>query len=341
MISEHSPHILSVGGGKGGIGKSMLSANLAVLLAQAGARVLLVDLDLGGPNLHTLFGQDASSRGLASFLHESRSVLSEHIVNSEIPGLDLLPCCGTNTESGGLHHRAKARLARQLKLCPHDFVLLDLGAGCTGHTLDYFFLADSCVLLSGPEPTAALNGYQFLEQSLWRAWERIFKKYKSIAVPFKQAIMDSEGGFRHFLQHLEGEDPWLLHLLTQIQNDKSFHLVLNQVRSTQQIETGNTLCRLADERLMLPLNFAGVVFYSEEVPASVMQRGPIVHTKPASVPAQSLSSCLDNILLSIAEKNLGDTPLEQKLDRLMQHAYRDYRSNRMKQKRLILQQEAL
>jgi hypothetical protein len=72
-----------------------------------------------------------------------------------------------------------------------------------------------------------------------------------------------------------------------------------------------------------------------------MQRGPIVHTKPASVPAQSLSSCLDNILLSIAEKNLGDTPLEQKLDRLMQHAYRDYRSNRMKQKRLILQQEAL
>src|SRR5437870_3214402 len=41
----HTPHIIAIGGGKGGVGKSLLSANLAAKLAESGARVLLVDLD--------------------------------------------------------------------------------------------------------------------------------------------------------------------------------------------------------------------------------------------------------------------------------------------------------
>ncbi len=45
-----------MGGGKGGIGKTLVSANLGIALAQAGMRVLLVDADLGGANLHTCLG---------------------------------------------------------------------------------------------------------------------------------------------------------------------------------------------------------------------------------------------------------------------------------------------
>jgi MinD-like ATPase involved in chromosome partitioning or flagellar assembly len=48
--------IIPVGGGKGGIGKSFVTANLGSLLAGRGEQVAVVDLDLGGPNLHTFFG---------------------------------------------------------------------------------------------------------------------------------------------------------------------------------------------------------------------------------------------------------------------------------------------
>ena len=57
--------IWSIGGGKGGIGKSLLAASLGWQLARLGKRVVLVDADLGGANLHTCLGLPGPSRGRA------------------------------------------------------------------------------------------------------------------------------------------------------------------------------------------------------------------------------------------------------------------------------------
>ena len=56
------PPIIAVGGGKGGVGKSLVSANLAVKLAASGWRVLAIDMDIGGANLHTYFGLPTPTR---------------------------------------------------------------------------------------------------------------------------------------------------------------------------------------------------------------------------------------------------------------------------------------
>ena len=50
------PTIVAIASGKGGVGKSVVSANLALLLARQGRRVTLLDLDLGGADAHLLFG---------------------------------------------------------------------------------------------------------------------------------------------------------------------------------------------------------------------------------------------------------------------------------------------
>ena len=62
------PAVLAVGGGKGGVGKSIISANLSAILSQAGYRVLVIDLDLGCANLHTQFGIPMPRKTLADFL---------------------------------------------------------------------------------------------------------------------------------------------------------------------------------------------------------------------------------------------------------------------------------
>jgi flagellar biosynthesis protein FlhG len=49
-------HVLAVGGGKGGSGKSFIAANIGINLSKRGQRVIMVDTDLGGANLHTLLG---------------------------------------------------------------------------------------------------------------------------------------------------------------------------------------------------------------------------------------------------------------------------------------------
>ena len=60
--------IIPVAGGKGGVGKSILAANLAMALAQAGHETIAVDLDLGGSNLHSYLGISNTFAGVGDFL---------------------------------------------------------------------------------------------------------------------------------------------------------------------------------------------------------------------------------------------------------------------------------
>ena len=60
--------IIPIASGKGGVGKSLLAANLAVTLGKAGKDVILADLDLGASNLHLALGQQAPKTGLGTFL---------------------------------------------------------------------------------------------------------------------------------------------------------------------------------------------------------------------------------------------------------------------------------
>ena len=60
--------IWAIGGGKGGVGKSLVTANLSICLALMGYRVCAVDLDLGGANLHTCLGVNIPERTLSDYL---------------------------------------------------------------------------------------------------------------------------------------------------------------------------------------------------------------------------------------------------------------------------------
>lgn len=63
-----SMQILPIASGKGGVGKSLLSANLAIALGQAGKKVVLCDLDLGASNLHLAIGQNVKTRSIGTYL---------------------------------------------------------------------------------------------------------------------------------------------------------------------------------------------------------------------------------------------------------------------------------
>ena len=65
--AEKKSYTWAIGGGKGGVGKSLISANLSITLAQTGVKVTAVDLDLGCANLHTCLGVDIPSLTLSDF----------------------------------------------------------------------------------------------------------------------------------------------------------------------------------------------------------------------------------------------------------------------------------
>jgi flagellar biosynthesis protein FlhG len=57
MTRDHHQRVIwTIGGGKGGSGKSFITTNIGICLSKLGARIILIDADLGGANLHTFLG---------------------------------------------------------------------------------------------------------------------------------------------------------------------------------------------------------------------------------------------------------------------------------------------
>jgi len=160
---------LSVGSGKGGVGKSMLAANLAILLAKSGRRVCLADLDLGGADIHILFGMFAPARTLSDFLRHDTAGIEELILN--VPGFDklrILPGVGDTLQSANITFAEKRRLLQALAAIDTDVLLLDIGAGVSLHTLDFFMMSELQICVTTPEPTAVMDFYTFLQLATLR-----------------------------------------------------------------------------------------------------------------------------------------------------------------------------
>ena len=162
--------VWAVGGGKGGIGKSFLVANLATVAARSGKRVILIDADLGGANLHTCLGVRAGERVSLSDYFEDRVLeLDKVAIETPVPGPAPDPRRDRPHRQGGDHRTSSARqLLRAVRQLPADLVIFDLAAGTDRSTIDFFLEADEGFVVTTPEPTAIENAYAFLRAAFYR-----------------------------------------------------------------------------------------------------------------------------------------------------------------------------
>jgi flagellar biosynthesis protein FlhG len=168
-VRAGDPVIWAVASGKGGVGKSVLSASLAIGLAQTGPRAVAVDLDLGGANLHTLFGCQRARHTLSDFVHGRIDSLGDALAGTTVPGVRLLSGARAALDLANATFAQKRRILAGLAKIDAGHVVLDLGAGSSFHTLDAFLAADRKILVVTPEPTAIENAYHFLKAAFFRA----------------------------------------------------------------------------------------------------------------------------------------------------------------------------
>ena len=110
------PRIVAVGGGKGGVGKSTVAANLALAIGRLGHRVALVDADLGAANLHTMLGALHPASTLSDFLDQTVDSLDAVRLNVG-PNVDLIPG-SSRPGSANLPASQKVRLIRAIARTP-------------------------------------------------------------------------------------------------------------------------------------------------------------------------------------------------------------------------------
>jgi flagellar biosynthesis protein FlhG len=129
MEVEFIKKLWAIGGGKGGIGKSVFTLGLGISLSRMGKKIILVDADLGGANLHTLMGVRFPPCTLEDFLLNRVDRLEDIVIDTQVEGIGLI--CGADDILGAANptYTQKVRILKQIENLPADLVLLDLGAG--------------------------------------------------------------------------------------------------------------------------------------------------------------------------------------------------------------------
>ncbi len=258
--------IWAIGGGKGGTGKSFISSGLGVCLAEKGLRVVMVDADFGGANLHTYFAIPKPARSFGEFVREG-TPLNELVLETRIPGLSIVAGDLNSSGANPLTYGLKRKFFGQLRKLDANVVLLDLGAGSHHKTLDVFLEADRMIVVTVPERMAIENLYVFIKSAFFRKLSPLFKK-AGIQEEAKN-IWKRRGDYNirsmdEFTDYLSSHFPEFGQIFTETMQDFRVDIVLNKVRDYRQTETGFAIKSMAEKYLGIQASFSGHVRYDRD-----------------------------------------------------------------------------
>lgn len=283
--------IIAIGGGKGGIGKSLLTANLGICFAMSRKKVLLVDADLGGANLHTCLGIDLPETSLSDFVSRRVETIEETIVDTSIDGLGLISGAQDFLGSANIKYTQKLRVLRRIKQLKSDIILLDLGSGTSFNVLDFFITSHLGIVMIVPEPTSLENSYRFIKSAFYR-----LLRHREKSRPFRALIdeamqTNSQSGIRtpyDLIRAVSKMDPqkgdsyraWMMAFRPL--------LVVNQVRTGDDAELGLAVRLACRKYLGIDLDFLGNISYDDAVWKAVRNRSALLQQENDSPIAQSI-----------------------------------------------------
>ena len=295
--------IIPIASGKGGVGKSLLSANLAVTLGQLGKKVILADLDLGASNLHLAIGQTAPKIGVGTFLSgESKFAdiiqptdymnVSFIAGDSEIPGLSALKTAQRNS------------LIKNFKKLDADYLILDLGAGTHTMILDLFLLSPQGIVVTAPTVTATLNGYLFLKNAVFRLMAATFKKGTKAGSYLEKIRADSASMQRLYIPKLveaiAAVDPVNAKKFREKMDKFHPRLIMNMIDEPKDADKALKIRRSCQTYLGLDVEHLGVMYRDSLQDKALASRMPVVTYKKNSVLSQAVYRIAEKLLQSEA-----------------------------------------
>jgi len=275
----HGPRLLAVGGGKGGVGKTFISANLATALARQGKRVIVVDVDLDGANLHTCLGVAAPQRSLADFVSEREDDLGKLLIDTPLPNLKLIAATQGNLADAQPSHLRRVRLLRGLRQLDADIVLLDLGAGADAPVLDYFLVSDDGILVLQPEPTSVENAYTFLRAAFYRRMRLAMVGHGVRQLVTMAMDQRNERGIRtplDLLREIESTDSAEARRFVETMRLFRPRIIVNGVRTAEDVKLGFAVTSVCKKYFGIEAEYLGYVNHDDAARRSVSARRPIV-----------------------------------------------------------------
>ena len=291
--------ILPIASGKGGVGKSLLSANLAIALGQAGKKVVLADLDLGASNLHLALGHNVKNNSIGTYLTDKSSFQSiiepteyDNVSfiagDSQIPGLTTLKAA------------QKTKLLRNFHSIDADFLILDLGAGTHQIILDMFLQSPQGILVTAPTVTATLDGYLFLKNSVFRLLNTTYKRGSAGHQYLEQLKTNSDAMKSIYIPKLVDQlsvvDPVNTGLVKPRMNQFKPRLVMNMIDDPKDADRAQRIRNSCSQYLGMDLEYLGLMYRDQLQDKALSSRLPVIIYKPNCVLSQAIYRIAEKVI---------------------------------------------
>lgn len=306
---RNPPRIIAIGGGKGGVGKTTIAANLALAIGRTGYRVCVVDADLGAANLHTALGVLHPRRCLADYIDHQTDTLDD-VLTQVTPTVQL--AAGTSRPgSANLGATEKLRLLRAIAGLDAEVVIIDVGAGTSYTVVDLFAAADHKLLVLSPQLTSLHNAYALLKACV----HRVVRKHATDEMhkDLIDAALGQEAKARTIPQLLATLRPLDETLASSIENTLTrfgVSIVGNQLSSAAEAEALRRMSPLIRDKLMLSAPFVAGIKRSQSLAGSLSAGVGTIASKPNDEAHLAFRQLADLILATdlsaIRGVDLGD-----------------------------------
>lgn len=271
--------IVAVGGGKGGVGKTVFASLLALKYAEEKKKVILIDADLGGSNIHTIMGiNPAYQRGtITTYFRSKGALLDEILIDCGVKHIKV--ACGSlhNYKLVNLPHFLKLRFFNELRKKDSDIIILDLGSGSAYTTLDFFAFSDIGIVVTTVEKTSIENAYRFLKGSFLRKLRFEVMKYGSEIID--EVLNTKEKGSPlkpyQIIEMVVKLHPEIADKIDNFLRNTKIGIVLNMIENSQDILLGKKMEMAVKTYLDVDVKFLGGLFSHPELKKTIRMGEPI------------------------------------------------------------------
>lgn len=281
------PRVIAIAGAKGGCGSTVLTANLGLYLASIGRKVVLVDADPAGANLHTLAGLRAPSYGTPS--------------ETAVPEMKILALPNAVAPRGGPGQAQRPHgpsvLKNALRKLDADYAVVDLGGGGQRFAIEAFLAAPLPLLLTLPEPTALERTWRFVSRAFLHWLKSTVSDVDARTVILRRAR--ELGGLPTPLdlwRSLEDEGDPRSDLVRE--RLEAFHppVVLNQTRLRADLELGAAMRSAAHRRLGVSIEYLGHIEYDDTVWSCVRAQKLLLVESPGTKASKNIEKIARRLL---------------------------------------------
>ena len=308
--SSVQSRIIPIAGAKGGVGKTLFSANLAIALSKLGATVIVVDLDLGGSNLHTFLGLGNNNAGIGDYLAKKMQSLDELLVDTSNDNLKFLPGDGVTPFMANIGYAQKQRLLRAIRKLSADYVLLDIGAGSSFNTLDYYSLGAKGLVVTVPESPAIMNMLTFLKNHVFRLINKEISTHQRLKQIVDTAVKAGNPTnpviVNEVIERISEVDSTVGARLLEVCSEINARLIINMGQDAAEMKELKLLPANIEERLSVRVDFFGFIHYDEGVRASLNCHKSLLEHDPNCIASKSIE-VIANRMTRLWDHDLDDS----------------------------------